>query len=149
MTRTGRSPSWCSGGTSLRFACCTSGTRRGCTCWCCGSSGSRPARRSHSCFMRGGRCAPRSEDMERMDIVHDEPDVNGPDEELSAAERRAFAALPRELEPKAALEERTVAMLRQHGQLPIPLVSRRQDAKTARTYWIAAGAIAAALAIFA
>ena len=85
-----------------------------------------------------------------MDIVHDEPEVTGPDEELSPAEKRAFAALPRELEPKASLEDRTVAMLRQHGQLPIPLVSRRQDARTPRRYyWIASGAIAAALAIFA
>src|SRR5258708_4439105 len=131
-----------------RCCCCTTskatGTRRSRN-----SSASRPARRSHSCFMRGGRCAPRSEDMERMDIVHDEPEVTGPDEELSPGEKRAFAALPRELEPKASLEERTVAMLRQHGQLPIPLVSRRPDARTPRTYWIAAGAIAAALAIFA
>jgi hypothetical protein len=85
-----------------------------------------------------------------MDIVHDEPDVTGPEDELSPAEKRAFAALPRELEPNASLEERTVAMLRQHGQLPIPLVSRRQDARTPRRYyWIAAGAMAAALALFA
>ncbi len=83
-----------------------------------------------------------------MDIVHDEPEVTGPDEELSPGEKRAFAALPRELEPPASLEDRTALMLRQHGQLPIPLVSRRQDARTPRTKWIAAGAIAAALAIF-
>jgi hypothetical protein len=84
-----------------------------------------------------------------MDIVHDEPDVTGPDEELSPAERRAFAALPRELEPKASLEERTVAMLRQHGQLPIPLETHRRTGAPAHRVWWITGAVAAALAIFA
>jgi hypothetical protein len=78
-----------------------------------------------------------------MDLVHDEPEVTGPDEELSPAEKRAFAALPRELEPNASLEERTVAMLRQHGQLPIPLATHRgTGAPTHRTWWIAAAAAA-------
>ncbi len=84
-----------------------------------------------------------------MDIVHDEPDVTGPEEELSPGERRAFAALPRELEPKASLEERTVAMLRQHGQLPIPLQARRAGGSSPHRTWLITGAVAAALAIFA
>ena len=75
--------------------------------------------------------------------MHDDPEVTGPEGELSPAERRSFAALPRELTPPASLEERTVAMLRQHGQLPIPLQThRRADAQTRRTWWIAAAAAA-------
>ncbi|MFI5207341.1 MAG: hypothetical protein ACHQU8_01100 [Gemmatimonadales bacterium] len=84
-----------------------------------------------------------------MDIVHDDPDVTGPEDELSPAERRAFTALPRELEPKASLEERTVSMLRQHGQLPIPLQAARAGGKAQHRTWMIGGAIAAALAIFA
>ena len=79
--------------------------------------------------------------------MRDDPREPGREDELSAAERRAFDALAREMAPPASLEERTVAALRQHGQLPIPLVTtRRQDARTPRQYyWIAA---AAAVAIF-
>ena len=79
--------------------------------------------------------------------MRDDPRDIGREDELSAAERRAFEALPREVAPPESLEERTVAALRQHGQLPIPIVTaRRQDARTPRTnYWIAA---AAAVAVF-
>ena len=82
--------------------------------------------------------------MERKDPVHDH------DDELSSGERRAFEALPRELAPAPSLEERTVALLRQRGQLPIPLQSagRTADARTRRVWWIS-GAAAAAIAIFA
>jgi hypothetical protein len=71
-----------------------------------------------------------------------------PQEELSAAEKRAFAALPREMDPPEGLEERAVAMLRRAGHLPTPitLASRRQ--KSTKTWWVT-GAVAAALAVFA
>ena len=83
-----------------------------------------------------------------MDTVRDDSEHHSGDE-LTTGERRAFAALPRELPPSASLEERTVAALRQHGQLPIPLQThRRADAQTHRVWWIS-GAVAAALAIFA
>jgi hypothetical protein len=68
-------------------------------------------------------------------------------EDLSPAERRAFDALPREAPAPDAIEERTVAALRSRGDLPIP-VSRRQDARAPRVWWMT-GAIAAALAVFA
>ena len=47
-------------------------------------------------------------------------------EELSAAERAAFAGLRREAMPAADLEERTVAMLRRAGHLPTPLAALSQ-----------------------
>ena len=72
-----------------------------------------------------------------------------PREELSGAEERAFAGLPRERVPSAELEERTVAMLRRQGLLPTPItVNRGQGAKGPRVWWLS-GAVAAALAIFA
>ncbi len=74
-----------------------------------------------------------------------------PRDEWSPAERRAFDALPRETEPKADLEERTVALLRAHGQLPIPIAEGRAIArgpKSRRPLWIGV-AVAASLAIFA
>ena len=72
------------------------------------------------------------------------------DDELSPAERSAFDALPREQMPSLALEERTVALLRQKGHLPTPLLAhKRTDAQTHRKTWLIAGAAAAAVAIFA
>lgn len=73
------------------------------------------------------------------------------DESLSPAEQGAFDALPREVPLPPTLEERTVALLRAHGQLPIPLTRGRADAQTRvhlRAVWIP-GAIAASLALFA
>lgn len=64
-------------------------------------------------------------------------------EELTPAERRALANLPREVEPPPELEERVVALLRRRGHLPIPLSRRRVPPA-----WLA-GAAAAALALFA
>jgi len=79
----------------------------------------------------------------------DDPRDQGPADDLSPGERRAFEALPRELEPRVELEERTVAMLRRAGHLPTPItVSRRADGQAGRKAWIV-GAIAASLAIFA
>ncbi len=72
----------------------------------------------------------------------------GPEDELSAGERRAFDALPRELVPAAELEDRTVALLRRTGHLPTPItVASGQGARSPR--WWMAGAAAAAVAIFA
>jgi len=68
-------------------------------------------------------------------------------DELSGAERRAFEALPRTAHPSASLEERTVALLRAHGQLPIPL-ERPVPLWYRRRLWIGVG-LAASLAMFA
>lgn len=70
-------------------------------------------------------------------------------EELSPAEKRAFAALPRETDLPADLEDRAVAMLRRAGHLPTPItVASRQVARSPRVIWMA-GAAAAAIAVFA
>jgi hypothetical protein len=64
--------------------------------------------------------------------------------QLSAAERRAFEALAREATPSQDLEDRVVALLRRRGHLPVPIgVARPRIPPT----WIA-GAAAAALALF-
>ncbi len=75
---------------------------------------------------------------------------DNPRDELSPAEQQAFAALPRETEPTGELEERTVALLRAHGQLPIPIGARRAQRPLwmQRRLWIGTG-IAASLAMFA
>ena len=85
-----------------------------------------------------------------MDTVPDDPRGTPESEDmLTTGERRAFAALPREQEPDAALLERTIAMLRQRGQLPIPLDTlRRVVARSQRKTWWIAAAAAAALFIF-
>ena len=80
--------------------------------------------------------------------MFDEPRDIGPQDELSDAERRAFAALPRELAASAALEERTVMLLRQRGHLPIPLVPYMRSQAGRRPSWWIAAAAAAAIAIF-
>lgn len=69
----------------------------------------------------------------------------GPNEhdELSAAERAALAALPRERTPSRLLEERTVRVLRERGFLR-PAARKRRLLPPS---WLAAG-IAAALALF-
>lgn len=72
-----------------------------------------------------------------------------PRDELSNAERRAFEALPREVAPRAELEERVVAALQQRGVLPTPIraaPSRRRGA-AARRMWIPLAA-AASISIF-
>lgn len=81
--------------------------------------------------------------------MHDEPRDIGPGEELSDAERRAFAMLPRELDPPAGLEDRAVALLRQRGHLPIPLESVRRTGEPGRrpSWWMTIAA-AAAIAVF-
>ena len=72
-----------------------------------------------------------------------------PQDELSAAEKRAFAALPREMDPPADLEDRAVAMLRRAGHLPTPLMAHSRTAAQPHRQWWMAGAAAAAVAIFA
>jgi hypothetical protein len=79
--------------------------------------------------------------------------TDDPRDELSPAERRAFAALPRELAPAADLEERTVALLRRAGHLPTPITAAGRPPATrapavAIRWWLT-GAVAAALAVFA
>lgn len=64
------------------------------------------------------------------------------DDELTAAERQALDALPRERQPSALLEERTVRALRERGLL------RGRGSAWSRAPWRAA-ATAAAIALFA
>ena len=64
--------------------------------------------------------------------------------ELTPEFRRALDALPREREPSAELEDRTVAALRQRG-----LIASRWSAPRRRPAWSAWLGVAAALAIFA
>jgi hypothetical protein len=72
-----------------------------------------------------------------------------PDDQLSSAERQAFAALPREQQPDETLEERVVALLRREGHLATPITAgQRHHARTPRVWWVS-GAVAAALAVFA
>ena len=80
--------------------------------------------------------------------MFDEPRDIGPQDELSDAERRAFAALPREMAPPPPLEERTVMLLRQRGHLPIPLTPYVRSQAGRRPSWWVAVAAAAAIAIF-
>lgn len=75
---------------------------------------------------------------------HDERD------DLSPAERGAFAALPREVTPHPELEERTVAALQRAGVLPTPISvapSHGRVAHGGRRFWIPVAA-AAALSLF-
>lgn len=65
------------------------------------------------------------------------------DDELTAEERNAFASLPRERIPPAALEERVVGSLRAEGLLGAPRRRRGPGGP-----WIAA-ALAAGIALFA
>ena len=74
--------------------------------------------------------------------MHDDDPVD----ELSTAERQAFAALPREHLPPPSLEERTVARLRAQGFLPFPITIARSHRWGGP--WLV-GAAAAGLALFA
>jgi hypothetical protein len=70
-------------------------------------------------------------------------------DELSSAEQAAFAALPREIAPRPALEERTVAALMARGALPTPIAAAPSHrTMSVRRFWIPVAA-AASLAIFA
>jgi hypothetical protein len=74
--------------------------------------------------------------------MHDDDPVD----ELSATERQAFAALPREQTPTPLLEERTVSRLRAQGLLPDPIGVARP--RRWGGPWLV-GAVAAGLALFA
>ena len=80
--------------------------------------------------------------MNDGDLIPREDD--GGAEELSPAERAAFAALSREREPGRLLEERTVRALRQQGLVDPPA---RGGVRIPR-HWLATG-VAAGLALFA
>ena len=74
------------------------------------------------------------------------------DHELTAEEKQALDALPREREPGRMLEERTVRALREEGLLATEAAhagrTRAVDARR-RPWWRSAAAIAAGLALFA
>jgi len=76
-------------------------------------------------------------------------------DELTAAERQALDALPRESDPGQLLEERTVRALREQGLLATARVSGTTDVSAAhvapqsRPWWRSAAAIAAGIALFA
>jgi hypothetical protein len=74
--------------------------------------------------------------------------VTDPREELTPAERRAFEALPREVDPPKGLEERTVAMLQSRGMLAVPLRPIGAAPRRWQPAWLV-GAAAASLALFA
>lgn len=71
---------------------------------------------------------------------HDRPD------ELTPEEREAFAGLPRERIPSAALEERVVGVLRAEGLLGDAPVGARPARRRSRAWW--AAAVAAGVALF-
>jgi len=85
------------------------------------------------------------------------PDGFDPEEpvELTAAEREALDALPRETNPGQLLEERTVRALRENGLLATSGASGVVAAPPAhstahgRPWWRSAAAIAAGIALFA
>ncbi len=70
------------------------------------------------------------------------------DDDLSPAERHAFAALPREAAPPPHLEDRTVAALRERGLLAIPIGEGRRAAARRWPAWLPAVAAAASVALF-
>ena len=74
--------------------------------------------------------------------------MTDPHDELTSAERRAFAALPREAEPSADLEDRTVALLQDHGVLAVPLRRVAGHRRRIQPLWLV-GAAAASVALFA
>ena len=79
--------------------------------------------------------------------MFDDP-LDDPRDELSPAEQAALAALPREVAPRAALEDRTVAALMARGVLPTPITAAPgHRAATPRRWWIPVAA-AAALSLF-
>ena len=86
---------------------------------------------------------------------HRENDERAEPLDLTAPERDALAALPRERDPGQLLEERTVRALREGGLLASPAGSsgRASPASGAddrpRPWWRSAAAIAAGIALFA
>ncbi len=72
--------------------------------------------------------------------------MTDPNDELTPVERQAFEALPRQAEPRADLEDRTVALLQERGLLAIPL--HRAGRRRWQPLWIV-GAAAASVALFA
>jgi hypothetical protein len=74
--------------------------------------------------------------------------VTEPRDDLTPAERRAFAALPRAVEPPPGLEDRTVAMLQSRGMLAVPLRPLAARPRRWQPAWLV-GAVAASLALFA
>ena len=76
-------------------------------------------------------------------------------DELTAAERQALDALPRERDPGQLLEERTVRALREKGMLaPVRAIGMVSDPAAqspphGRPWWRSAAAIAAGIALFA
>lgn len=77
------------------------------------------------------------------------------DHELTAEEKQALDALPREREPGRMLEERTVRALREEGLLAAGAESTGRTRPAARIdarhrpWWLSAAAIAAGIALFA
>lgn len=71
-----------------------------------------------------------------------------PHDDLSPAERRAFGALPRDVEPPKGLEDRTVALLQARGILAVPLRPVGAAPRHWHPGWLV-GALAASLALFA
>ena len=74
--------------------------------------------------------------------------MTDPRDNLTPAERRAFEALPREVEPPRGLEDRTVAMLQSRGILAVPLRPLAAQPRRWQPAWLV-GAAAASLALFA
>ena len=76
-------------------------------------------------------------------------------DELTAAERQALDALPRETDPGQLLEERTVRALREKGLLAtvraggVESTPPAQSPSHGRPWWRSAAAIAAGIALFA
>lgn len=69
-------------------------------------------------------------------------------DDLSPAEQSAMAALPREADLPAGMEDRIVGLLRQHGHLPTPITAARGATRRVSPAWLT-GALAASLALFA
>ena len=74
--------------------------------------------------------------------------MTDPRDNLTPAERRAFEALPREVDPPRGLEDRTVAMLQSRGMLAVPLRPIGATPRRWQPAWLV-GAAAASLALFA
>ena len=74
--------------------------------------------------------------------------MTDPRDNLTPAERRAFEALPRDVEPPRGLEDRTVAMLQSRGMLAVPLRPIGATPRRWQPAWLV-GAVAASLALFA
>jgi len=87
-------------------------------------------------------------------MTRDENAVGGPEPiELTDEERRALAGLARERDPGRLLEERTVRALREEGLLApsgaVEAVRGRDERHSGPSWWRAAAAVAAGIALFA